>query len=171
MKTTVICALLSVLCIGSANANALWDLYAGAVVGVGGATMFADDNTVSNDANSFGAVVGLDLPIVRAELEYNYMTADDFHASLGMLNGYVKLSPTFIVPYIGAGIGVAANGDLDGSATAYQGMLGLTIDLEILPLKFDVEGRVLYIPDYMEFANTEPDMLQYEGRAKIRYIF
>ena len=52
-------------------------------------------------------------------------------------------------------------------------MLGATIDVLALPIKFDVEGRVLYAPNLYKVEGTHltPDMLQYNIRAKVRYIF
>ena len=52
-------------------------------------------------------------------------------------------------------------------------MLGATIDVLAIPLKFDVEGRVLYAPDIYEIpgTHTSPDMLQYNVRVKARFIF
>ena len=102
-----------------------------------------------------------------------------------MLNLYAKMPSTVILPYIGAGIGMAFGGKQEitengvktkysiDSTAAYQAMLGATIDILKLPIKFDVEGRVLYAPDIykIEATNTTPDMLQYGVRAKVRYIF
>ena len=59
------------------------------------------------------------------------------------------------------------------STTAYQAMLGVTIDPVVIPFKFDIEGRALYAPDIYENPEngTKPDMLQYGIRAKARFIF
>ena len=59
------------------------------------------------------------------------------------------------------------------STAAYQAMLGTTIAILAVPLKFDIEGRVLYAPDVFTVTGTDikPDMLQYDARVKIRYIF
>jgi histidinol-phosphate aminotransferase len=60
--------------------------------------------------------------------------------------------------------------DID-DAVAYQGMLGLTFDMPVMPFNIDLEGRVLYAPDMFEIAELKPDFLQYEGRVKLRYVF
>ena len=92
---------------------------------------------------------------------------------------------TIILPYIGGGIGMVFGGDQSienagvkteyniKSTAAYQAMLGATIDILAVPLKFDIEGRVLYAPDVYDVTGTDiaPDMLQYQIRAKARYIF
>ena len=59
------------------------------------------------------------------------------------------------------------------TSAAYQAMLGATIDILALPIKFDVEGRVLYAPNVytIDATDSKPDMLQYNIRAKVRYIF
>ena len=102
-----------------------------------------------------------------------------------MLNLYAKMPSTVILPYIGAGAGMIFGGKhsitTDGttiehnidSTAAYQAMLGATIDILKLPLKFDVEGRILYAPNLYKdvVTGSTPDMLQYGVRAKMRYIF
>ena len=55
-------------------------------------------------------------------------------------------------------------------------MLGATVDILAVPLKFDIEGRVLYAPDIYTVtqptgSDVTPDMLQYGLRVKMRYIF
>ena len=54
---------------GAANANMLFDIYAGATYGIGGYTLFADDNDISKSSQSYGAVLGMDIPLFRVELE------------------------------------------------------------------------------------------------------
>lgn len=164
---------------GAANANLLFDIYAGGTYGVGGYTLLADENE-SASAQSYGAVLGMDLPLFRVELEYNYMNADDITLNLGMVNGYFKLPTPVFKPYIGAGIGTTfsssyepvANVSIDIDDTiAYQGMLGLTLDIPVIPFNIDIEGRVLYASDLFEMTTEKYDLLQYEGRVKLRYIF
>lgn len=158
-----------------ANAGALFDLYAGATIGAGAATMFADGNDHTTSAQSYGAVVGIDIPVLRFELEYDYLNADSAKLHLGMINAYAKMPSTVVHPYLGIGIGNVFGGkdgeiELD-SAVAYQGMLGVTFDIPVLPLKVDAEGRALYTPNLYDIANVQPDLLQYEIRLKLRYIF
>ena len=50
-------------------------------------------------------------------------------------------------------------------------MLGVTFDIPVLPLKIDAEGRALYAHNLYSIENENPDLLQYELRLKLRYIF
>lgn len=160
---------------GSANAELLFDLYAGATVGAGAATEFADDATHTDSAQSYGAVLGLDIPLVRFELEYDYLNNDSARLHMGMINLYGKIPSTVVHPYLGVGVGNVFGGDahdLDvDSAVAYQGMLGVTFDVPVLPIKIDAEGRAIYIPNLYQVADIKPDLLQYEVRLKLRYVF
>ena len=164
------------LAAGNANANLLFDVYAGATAGFGGATVSIDGHHNSDAAQSYGAVLGLDIPLVRAELEYNYMTAGDLKMHAGMANAYLKMPTLLIQPYLGAGIGMIFDGDAGhgvnvDTTMAYQGMLGLTFDIPVLPFKIDAEARALYAADIFKVANEKADVIQYEGRIKLRYIF
>jgi len=179
-------SLVSILtCAANANAETLYDFYVGGMAGVGGQTMFADHDTDTNAARVFGAVAGIDLPIFRIEAEYDYLATSDFNTNATMLNLYAKMPSTVILPYIGGGIGMVFGGDYTmtesgvkakynvDTTAAYQAMLGATIDTIAIPVKFDIEGRVLYAPDVFTVTgtNTKPDMLQYDIRAKVRFIF
>ena len=161
---------------GAANANLLFDIYAGGTYGIGGYTLLADHNK-SASAQSYGAVLGIDIPMFRIELEYDYVNTDDMELNLGMVNAYFKLPTPVIKPYIGAGVGTTfsstyepADIDIDNTV-AYQGMLGITFDLPLMPIAIDVEGRVLYANDIFEYNVKDNDLLHYEGRLKIRYEF
>jgi opacity protein-like surface antigen len=161
---------------GAANANVLFDVYAGGTYGIGGYTLLADHNK-SASAQSYGAVLGIDVPMFRIELEYDYVNTDDMELNLGMVNAYFKLPTPVIKPYIGAGVGTTfsstyepADIDIDNTI-AYQGMLGITFDIPVIPFNVDVEGRVLYASDLFEYATEKHDLLQYEGRVKLRYVF
>lgn len=113
------------------------------------------------------------------ELEYDYLNHDAYKLHLGMINVYAKMPTTVIQPYLGIGIGSTFDGhviDNDSTInidadTAYQAMLGLTFDLPVLPFKIDAEGRAIYIPNLYSVADITPDVLQYELRLKLRYIF
>jgi hypothetical protein len=175
-------SIVSVLtCVSAANAAVMADFYIGGMAGVGGSTMFTDGKHDTASSQMFGAVAGMDLPIFRIEGEYDYLHSTDYKTHAGMLNLYAKMPSTVIQPYIGAGAGLMFGGDHTVDSTkydikstgAYQAMLGATIDILKLPLKFDIEGRVLYAPDIykIEGKNIEPDMLQYNIRAKVRFIF
>jgi opacity protein-like surface antigen len=164
---------------GAANANLLFDIYAGGTYGIGGYTLLADDNK-SASSQSYGAILGMDIPMFRIELEYNHIDADAIEMNLGMVNGYFKLPTPVIKPYIGAGIGTtfsssynpATNISIDIDDTvAYQGMLGITLDIPVIPFNIDIEGRVLYASDLFEITTEKYDLLQYEGRVKLRYMF
>ena len=168
-----------------ANAGVVADFYIGGMAGVGGQTMFADHKNETDSAGVFGAIAGMDLPVFRVEAEYDYFTASGFDTNAAMANLYAKIPSTVILPYIGGGIGMGFGGDHEitkndiklknsiDSTVAYQAMLGATIDVLALPIKFDVEGRVLYAPNIYEIdaSGSTPDMLQYNIRAKVRYIF
>ena len=179
-------SLVSILtCASAANAGVVADFYIGGMAGVGGQTMFADHENESDTSRVFGAIAGMDLPIFRIEGEYDYFASSDFNTNAAMVNLYAKMPSTVILPYIGGGIGMVFGGDytvtqsgtktkydVDSTAT-YQAMLGATIDILAIPLKFDIEGRVLYAPDVYTVTATDikPDMLQYNVRAKVRFIF
>ena len=159
-----------------ARANLLFDPYIGATAGIGGVSTFIDGDTHSDMAQSYGAVIGLDIPFVRIEGEYNYLKDKDITANMAMANAYLKMPTLLISPYIGAGIGAAFEGDAGhdiniDTTIAYQGMLGLTFDMPILPFKIDAEARALYIPDAFSVGNEDADILHYDIRAKLRYIF
>ena len=179
-------SIVSVLtCASAANAGVWTDFYIGGMVGAGGQTLFAEHKNETTSSQLFGAVAGMDLPIFRVEAEYDYLNSSDLKTNAGMINLYAKMPSTVVLPYIGAGIGVVFGGDHTitnsgvkteykvESTTAYQAMLGATIDILAVPLKFDIEGRVLYAPDIYTIPGTEtsPDMLQYNVRMKARFIF
>lgn len=173
---SILAALSVMLATGAANANLLFDIYAGGTYGMGGYTALHNDKDVSHSANSYGAVIGMDIPLFRIEVEYNYMDSDNFSLNTGFVNAYFKLPTPIAKPYIGAGIGStfdskyeqknAPSVDIDDTL-AYQGMLGLTLDIPVIPFNIDIEGRVLYAPDIL----PDTDMLQYDGRVKLRYVF
>lgn len=161
---------------GAANANMLFDIYAGGTYGFGGYTMYTNDHDISKSTQSYGAVLGMDIPLFRVELEYNYLDADALNINTGFVNAYFKIPTPIVKPYIGVGIGSTFDSKYEpthGTKTdiddvmAYQGMLGITLNLPVIPFNIDVEGRVMYAPDIM----TDIDLLQYEGRAKLRYVF
>ncbi|MBO7644873.1 MAG: outer membrane beta-barrel protein [Alphaproteobacteria bacterium] len=181
-------SVLSTLSIMSvANASVVAEFYAGGMVGAGGQTLFTSDKHDSKTSRLVGAIIGVDIPVFRIEGEYNYIDSDYLDTNSVMLNAYLKVPSTVIMPYIGAGIGTVFGGkheitDTDtgiktnytiNSTAAYQGMLGATIDILAIPIKFDVEGRVLYAPDIykIEAINASPDLMEYNARIKMRYIF
>lgn len=159
---------------GAANASLLFDIYAGGTYGIGGYTLLADENK-SHSTQSYGAILGIDIPMFRLEAEYNYMDTDHLQLNLGMVNAYFKLPTPVLKPYFGAGIGTTfsssyGNIDIDNTI-AYQGMLGVTLDIPVVPFNIDIEGRVLYASHLFEVATEKYDLLQYEGRVKLRYVF
>ena len=161
-----------------ANANA--GLYVGGTYGMGGYTLFAEDEDISKSVQSYGGILGFDISLFRIEGEYSYLDSDDYSMNTGFLNAYVKVPIPVVKPYIGAGVGYMFDSkyepakdlsvDIDDTM-AYQGMLGITLDLPIIPFDIDVEGRALYVPDMIEVAGKESDYVQYEGRVKLRYVF
>lgn len=180
-KTLKFLTIASVLSVSApAYSNMLFDVYAGATYGIGGYTMFTNGENVSKSSQSVGAVLGMDIPMFRVELEYNFLDANNAKLNLGLINAYFKLPTPIVKPYIGVGIGSTFDSkyEPDNSATiniddtmAYQGMLGVTLNLPVIPFNIDVEGRVLYAPDVFTIADDTPDLLQYEGRVKLRYVF
>lgn len=172
----VLTAATILLAAGNANANMLFDIYAGATAGFGAASVFADDHTSTDAAQSYGAVFGIDIPMFRIEAEYDYLDQKDIDLHLGMVNAYIKMPLVIVSPYLGVGVGAIFGGDaphgIDIDTTAaYQGMLGLTFDVPVLPFKIDAEARALYAPDFYTVANIEPDVLHYDVRVKLRYVF
>ena len=161
----------------NANANMLYDIYAGATAGFGGMAMISDDDHADWSAQSYGAIAGIDLPVVRFEAEYNYLTSDKIDMHLAMGNAYVKLPGLVVVnPYIGVGIGAMIDADAKNhvdidTTMAYQGMLGATFNIPTLPIKIDIEGRALYMPELYSIGHDDVDGLQYDARVKLRYIF
>lgn len=172
-------SIVSVLTCASANAGVMADFYVGGMLGAGGQTLFADHHNETDASQVFGAIAGMDLPIFRVEAEYDYFNSSDLNTNAAMVNVYAKMPSTIILPYIGGGVGMVFGGNqtIDSveynidSTSAYQAMLGATIDILAVPLKFDIEGRILYAPDIYKIDNATPDMLQYGVRAKARFIF
>jgi len=172
-------AVLATSVAGTASANPIIDVYMGGMFGAGGNSVYYDGHHKNYSAQSYGALFGIDIPLLRVEAEYNHIMNDDFSTNDAMLNAYFKMLSTMIHPYFGVGVGSVFGGHTDinnvkydiKSTVAYQGMLGLTFDILAVPLKFDVEGRALYAPNFMEVANKKPDLLQYDARLKLRYVF
>ena len=50
-------------------------------------------------------------------------------------------------------------------------MAGITLDLPVAPIKFDIEGRILYANNLYEIADKLVDIMHYDARLKLRYIF
>lgn len=162
-----------------ASASVITDFYVGGMVGAGAQTLLTKDHHKNSASRLVGAIAGVDIPAVRIEAEYNYLDSSELSTNAAMLNVYAKMPSTIILPYIGGGFGMVLGGDYTKDhvkydikkSTAYQAMLGATIDIFAVPIKFDVEGRVLYAPDVLNMNGTKPDMLQYNARVKMRYIF
>jgi len=174
------------LMLGAANANAgvVFDLYAGATAGIGGQKISVDDYSKRESANSYGLVAGIDIPFIRLEGEYNYMTAEKVDMQILALNAYIKMPGLIIVtPYAGAGIvsvikvdtvKTLANDYKLSGKPSYQGMLGATFDIPTMPIKIDVEGRMMYAPKMIDITtpvNETAKAIHYDARVKLRYIF
>ena len=179
--TSILTAATLMLAAGNANANMVWDLYAGGTAGFGGMAFTFDEHHADWSAQSYGAVFGVDLPVVRFEAEYDYLTSDKIDMQLAMGNAYVKLLGAGIInPYIGVGIGMLLDTESDhykykdadiDPTIAYQGMLGATLNIPAIPFKIDIEGRTLYIPEIYSIAKKDVNAFQYDARVKLRYIF
>jgi histidinol-phosphate aminotransferase len=99
-----------------------------------------------------------------------YVENDELIASLNpSYSLYKTLAAIRDVKWVGSPTD-ATEIDID-DAVAYQGMLGITFDIPVIPFNVDVEGRVLYASDLFEYATEKHDLLQYEGRVKLRYVF
>lgn len=159
------------------NAGMLTDIYAGAFLGSGARSVFKNMDITTDPSIVYGAVFGLDVPILRVELEYNRMHSDNLKFDLGMINGYAKMPSTLVKPYFGIGLGATIDGkfeSIDKSLSgkpAYQAMFGATFDFPVLPVKFDIELHGLYIPKFNDFLGVKYDSLSYDIRLKARYIF
>ncbi len=178
LKTLATISTVSALFIGAnANAGLLIDVYAGAMLGVGSMSLFANDNDKTESAQSYGAMLGIDIPVIRAEIEYNYLNSQDTKLQVGMINAYLKMPTPVLKPYLGVGVGNIFDGEVTGTdiavnkSTAYQAMLGLTFVPPVLPFNIDAEGRVLYAHDVFDYATVKPDVLHYDLRLKLRYVF
>ena len=94
-----------------------------------------------------------------------------------MGNAYVKfLGAAVVNPYIGVGVGMMVDADTDHDididpSIAYQGMLGMTFNIPALPIKIDLEGRALFMPDLFKIGDEDVSVLHYDGRIKLRYVF
>ena len=152
-------------------ANPVIDVYAGGMFGAGGASVYNDNHHSNYSARSFGGVFGVDIPLLRVEAEYNHIMNDKFSTNDAMLNAYFKMLSTMIHPYVGVGVGSIFGGDTEianvkydiKSSVAYQGMLGLTFDILAMPIKFDIEGRALYAPNFMEVGKEK-------GKGKLKWL-
>ena len=172
-------AVLTAIITCTASANPVIDVYVGGMFGAGGASVYNNDHHKNYSAESFGGVLGIDIPLLRVEAEYNHLMNSDIATNDAMLNAYFKMLSTMIHPYAGVGVGSVFGGSFSKndikydvkSTVAYQGMLGLTFDILALPIKFDVEGRVLYAPNFITIDTEKPDLMQYDARLKLRYVF
>ncbi|MBR5904678.1 MAG: outer membrane beta-barrel protein, partial [Alphaproteobacteria bacterium] len=101
----------------SANAGAVADFYAGAMIGAGGYSLFHDDDTKSDSSMLFGGVIGVDIPVFRIEAEYNYLNSSKLTGNTAMVNAYFKMPSTLIMPYAGAGIGMVFGAEYEHNDT------------------------------------------------------
>ncbi len=164
----------------SANANLLFDIYTGATAGFGATAKFVHSDYHEHSAQSYGAVIGVDIPLFRIEGEYNYLDGSDTTINLAMMNAYFKIPSPMLKPYFGAGIGTTFNSKyqpthqpkvtIDDSIT-YQGMVGITLDLPFAPIKLDAEGRILYANNAYKIIDKTVDIMHYDARLKLRYVF
>lgn len=161
-------------------ASAIIDPYFGASIGTGSAfsTSSSGDGI---DINSVGVQVGVDVPFVRAEAEYNYVVGDDFSANLGMINIYLEpMLPVLPIlsPYLGVGAGRMFDTEISdlkfSDTSAYQVMLGTGLSLPEFPIRFDVEGRFVGTGKIKPNAFPEDkgeNMGIFDIRIKANYMF
>ena len=125
MLSTLCCVLCTLCCVlhtFPAQAGLSIDFYAGGTLSMGNnITLIPTDTSLpsvkdwKSTSNSFGLILGIDIPIIRVEAEYDYLVSRRISLHTGMLNAYLKLLPTpFVQPYIGAGIGTVFGGDIGG---------------------------------------------------------
>ena len=159
---------------------AVIDFYVGGTASVGNSISIRPEmSNLEESARSFGAVAGIDIPFLRLEAEYNYITAQDIHLHAAMGNLYFKLLPLpIITPYIAGGVGQVFSGTADGmsvgNSMAYQAMLGITVDVPIMSMAMDIEGRVFYADNIFTLPSPIDrgvGFLQYDVRAKLKYVF
>ena len=73
LKTSIILSTTAMALSTPVFANPVWDLYAGATVGAGAQTVFADDHDATNAAQSFGAMFGVDSDYEFIVVSHNYI--------------------------------------------------------------------------------------------------
>lgn len=145
-------------------AHAIIDFYAAPGLGFG--NQRTDGR--SHRTSTLSAEVGVDIPLVRAGLEYNHLNMtggyDDGSVQAVMVNAYLKPFPIPIIkPYIGGGYGRLLN----KSKNAYQAMLGVQFAVPVTDLYIDAEVRGLFSND----ALATHDLWHYDFRVKLRYNF
>lgn len=172
LKKLLTISALSFGIVSSANAGWIMTPYMGASAGMGRQTVHTNGFNTTADAESYGAMFGIDLPIIRVEAEYNYLTTDALEVNATMLNAYIKIPSLIVKPYFGAGVGTVFGGTANiDSTAAYQAMIGATIDILKLPIKPEIEARAIYAKDIINTDLINSDLLQYEVRLKLKYVF
>jgi opacity protein-like surface antigen len=187
----LILALAAVLAAGGARAASI-DIYAGGFGGYGASVTFMPAGTtrpssitdLKKPGQSFGAVAGIDIPVVRIEGEYDYISSENVSLNAVMANIYLKMPTPVVKPYIGAGFGTTFGGKIDADAVggqkiefkssmAFQGMAGLQIGIPVTSLFLDLEARAFYAPGIYEFPVVDKKIgfLQADLRVKLRYAF
>lgn len=170
------------------NANAA-NFYAGGLFGLGSTFTFSGFNNDaiknwSRSSESFGAIAGIDVSVVRLELEYEYMNSKGPKSNLNFANLYLKIPIGIIQPYIAAGIGITYGGHATYETSphsfetstktrpAYQGMLGLSVKIPVLKfLHSDLEFRMAYMPNLYEYDKINVDVWNGDFRLKVCYDF
>jgi len=177
MKKLICLSAALLLAFGAAEASLL-DIYGGVTGSVGNSVTFlprADGGKFKEHSNSFGAVVGVDIPLLRVEGEYGYMAGKDLGLSALMLNGYLKAPIPYVKPYAGVGIGSVLGGKVGGddakASSALQGMAGIQFEIPKTSLFIDFEGRLFYAFAVREILDHDIGFYQYDWRMKVRYAF
>jgi hypothetical protein len=162
MKRILIPAAAALALLASPAHAVILDPYVSAGLGFG--TQRSDGE--NHRKTALNAELGLDIPFVRAGIEYSLLdrVGDGPSVQSVMVNGYFKFLPLPIVkPYIGLGYGRL----LSQSKNAYQGILGIGFTVIPSKLYLDAEGRVLFSNGAIDGGN----LWHYDGRMKLRYHF
>jgi opacity protein-like surface antigen len=170
---------------GTAAAQSVGDLY----WGLFGGAQFYSENEIGNDDVEFdpGWAVGGQLGYIfgsvraEAEIEYNEAEIENSSASLSSLRGtgglyfdFIGFSQSNILPYVGAGFGLASL-EVDGGGFDDDGELGLTAHGEIgvsfaAAANFDVVFAYRYEWNDVEVSGLDDDITAHQVRAGIRFF-
>ncbi|NJO38499.1 MAG: porin family protein [Rhizobiales bacterium] len=170
---------------GTAAAQSVGDLY----WGLFGGAQFYSENEVGDDDIEFdpGWAVGGQLGYIfgsvraEAEIEYNESEIEGTSATISSLRGtgglyfdFVGFSQSNILPYVGAGFGLASL-EVDGGGFDDDDELGLTAHGEVgvsfaAAGNFDVIFAYRYEWNDSEISGLDDDITAHQVRAGIRFF-